>query len=235
VPHHLGEWSNKTLNIGVQASSTELRHNDGHSITDTTIRASATVDMVRVATDGHTKEVVSFGIEQYAHHDASPVVSYRRYAESEEGDIVMGASYNTFGPQLGAMAFKKIHEGETLAVSLGFSAILSEQGHSVGPAVEVVGKNYGVAVSATSISVVERRGEFGQYRNRYSLNPIVMLLQTITGQRSAISVLADALKTTSGGTGSVNTLAPPSSVSNVSSENGTVWTDGSGNAITTSN
>ena len=58
--------------------------------------------------------------------------------------------------------------------------------------VEQVGRDIGIGITQFGINVVERTGKNGEDRNRYSTNPVVVIFQEVTGQRSALDALSDA-------------------------------------------
>ncbi|MCG7944801.1 MAG: DUF3450 domain-containing protein [Candidatus Thiodiazotropha taylori] len=93
-----------------------------------------------------------------------------------------------------AVSVIDIVEDRNKGVSL--IAGVSTNGVDVQPVVgvEVVGRDIGVGVTPIGVNVVERVGKNKADRARYSTNPIVVLFQEVSGQRSALDVLEDDQK-----------------------------------------
>ena len=83
--------------------------------------------------------------------------------------------------------------------------------------VEVVGRETGVGITPFGINVVERVGENGEYRRRYSTNPIMIVLAEAQGQRSALDVIGDQNERTNHRISKIGIKAPYKIVSAVDS------------------
>ena len=181
--------------ITMEASATKgSRYGDfGEDLNETVTRFAVAYNNFEVSKDGLTAHGYSIGIEKLEDHDPALFGGYSYGTQDADKELTASVGFNTHGAIASAMVMKDVVENEDGGLSVGFQATVSDSGAAIGPVVEVVGKQMGFSLSAIGVSVVERTGDQGQYRKRYSLNPFVMLIQLATGSRTALHVLAQNL------------------------------------------
>lgn len=123
--------------------------------------------------------------------DIEPYVGIRTVIRRPDYDLSYGSGLDPDGLSVGIMGMHDVHESKDSGVALGVAATFDNGALQVGPALEVTGEKYGLAIFPTDLSIVERGGENMTYRKRYSLNPIAILVGELNGQRTALDVLGD--------------------------------------------
>jgi GH24 family phage-related lysozyme (muramidase) len=115
---------------------------------------------------------------------------YTRVNEKNDFSVNVGIDHEG-QVNAGFKGFVDLHEDANSGTSIGVVGGFVDGTFGVGPAFEHVGKDRGLMFTATDIAVVVRTGENGEYRKRYSLNPIAIILTELMGGVSALDVLAE--------------------------------------------
>lgn len=124
-------------------------------------------------------------------HDIEPYIGTSRTIRRPEYDYSAKAGVDPDGFSIGFMGMHDVEETEESGVAIGVAARIDNGAVQVGPALELTGEKYGLAIFPTDLAIVERGGDNMMYRKRYSLNPIAIIIGEINGQRTALDVLGE--------------------------------------------